>query len=197
MKRSLYFISLLISLITVGHVCTATADAFKYNSYEERAQVLSSIQSWSLSAAISVKQNNNTTIASVNWRQQGPSNYQIFISGPLNMGTIKIIGEPGKVTLWKSNKEHFEATSPEELMEQQIGWQIPITNLYYWIRGIAAPGPFTGREDKDHRVIYLGQQGWKIIYPEYIRVGKIDFPHKMNLSYPNLNVKIVIKRWHF
>ncbi len=194
MKRILYSSVLIITLFLSY---SAMADAFKYNSYEDRAAVLAKIQSWSLSAAVSVKQNNNTTIASVNWRQQGPSNYQILLSGPLSMGTIKITGEPNKVTLWKSSKQHYEATSPEELMEQQIGWQIPITNLYYWIRGIAAPGPFTGREDKEHRVIYIEQQGWKIIYPEYIRVGKIDFPHKMILSYPNLGVKIVIKRWHF
>ncbi len=65
----------------------------------------------------------------------------INLSGSLNIGSVVIIGQPNKVTLQRGNEAPISATTAEELMQRQLGWTLPIPSLWYWARGLPAPGP--------------------------------------------------------
>ena len=58
--------------------------------------------------------------ASLSWSQQGPSAYQIRLSGPLGSGTILITRSGGKVTL-RDGPKTVSAQSAETLMKKQTG----------------------------------------------------------------------------
>ena len=60
------------------------------------------------------------------------------IVGTFNAGNTLIQGEPGRVSLDQGDK-HFSANSPEELILQQLGYELPISYLEFWIKGLPVP----------------------------------------------------------
>ncbi len=155
------------------------------------------ITSWNLKGSVSIQHQTGTDFASVQWDQQG-SQYSIALYGPLSLGKVQITGHPGQVTLAQSGKSTASAASPEQLMQKQLGWQLPLSNLYYWVRGIPAPGKATRTSyDASNHLKQLSQQGWTISYTDYTTVQQVDLPRRIWLMNPNLRVSLVIKNWSF
>ena len=172
-----------------------TPNTYQVKTSAERSSELAKINHWNLQGAVSIRGPRHTDIVQVSWQQHG-RDYQINISGPLSVGTVRLIGRPGAVILEKSAKETYKAKTPEALMQAQLGWHLPVLNLIYWVRGIANPKlPAKSQYDSYGHLINLSQQGWQIHYQRFQRVNQLDLPSIIVLNSPKLNVKMVIKRW--
>ena len=102
---------------------------------------------------------------------------------------------PGKVILTTDNKS-YQAARPEALLKHQTGWHIPVANLYYWIRGLPAPGsPFEKITDSENRLASLQQQGWEISFLRYTSIKALDLPTKIFMKRPDLELRLVISEW--
>jgi len=161
----------------------------------ERQQRLMDLQNWTLSGAISLTQNKKTILSHLVWQQRGLA-YQQLLSGPMNLGGVRIIGRPGTVQLWRSAQQVVSASDPESLMQRELGWHLPISNLYYWVRGLAVPHiPAIIERDQTNRTVLLKQQGWIIRYPQYRQFVGLDLPTEILLQGQELQAKMVIKHW--
>jgi len=159
-----------------------------------REQQTRQIKNWQASGAISISFNNKTDVGSFDWTQRG-LNYTFQTYGPLNLGGVSIQGRPGFVTLNKSSKR-TTARSPEQLMQQELGWYLPLSNLRYWCRGLPAPGiKSVPRYDQFGHLRLLRQQGWSISYKKYQAVSGQDLPRTIVFGHQNLRVKVVIRSW--
>jgi outer membrane lipoprotein LolB len=164
-------------------------------SWKARSAELNRIQAWTAHGSVSIQHDAKTDIASVQWRQQ-QQDYQFALSGPLGFGRVEITGGPASITLQQSNKPPVSAATPELLMQNQLGWHIPISHLYYWARGLPAPGmPSKKIFDAYHHLTQLQQEGWQIDYLEYMPVNGVDLPRTMQLSTDRLKIKLVIREW--
>lgn len=164
--------------------------------WETRKAALERIKNWDAKGSVSIQYKQKTDIASMNWHQEN-QHYNIALSGPLNFGSVEIVGAPGKVTFKQGNRPPVKAASPERLIAQQMGWQIPVSNLYYWLRGIPAPGSDAKTQfDNTGRITHMTQQGWTIEYAEYMGVGAVDLPKKIYLTHPDLKIRLVIRQWN-
>lgn len=162
---------------------------------QQRTQQLQQLQSWNIKGVLGISQSNRTMLANLAWQQQGRQ-YNIRITGPLQLGGVQITGVPGRVRLVGGPKGVQTATSPEALLQQEVGFQLPISNLYYWIRSLPAPRiPARTKFDAQGRLISLQQQGWDIQYQAYQTVNGLDLPSRMLLTNSDLRVKMVIKQW--
>jgi outer membrane lipoprotein LolB len=169
-----------------------------YASLTQLQKTLKQIQDWKIKGSISISHNGRTDIASLTWIQSGKQTYMITLAGPLSLGATRIVGYPGHVILWKSKKEKYTAKTPEQLMQTRLGWQIPMSNMYYWVRGLPAPGMSAKTSyDDAHHLVHLNQQGWDVQYLDYTTVNGVELPRKMVLVYPDLLIKFVIKQWKF
>lgn len=159
-----------------------------------RQAELMTIKNWDIAGAFSLREPKQTVIANYEW-QQTNKNYVIQIHSSLNVYSVAITGDENNVVLWRSRTEHYSAPTPEILLQQQLGWQLPISNLYYWIRGLPAPGRYHTQLDAYGHISNLTQQGWKIEFQRYTTVNNIDVPEMLQLTRQNLAVKIVVKTW--
>jgi outer membrane lipoprotein LolB len=168
-------------------------------TWGNRVQVLSNIEDWDLNALIAVRANatHDAGSANMSWKQS-KQDYDILLFGPLGSNAVKLTGKPGHVSLETADGKKFNATSPEALLLQQSGWNLPVSNLFYWIRGLPVPKvPSQKSFDADNHLSELTQQGWVIKYLRYKTVGQVDVPDKILLANAKVNVKIVIKSWQF
>ncbi len=164
-------------------------------SWENRAKTISDFQTWDLKALIAMRRQNDAWSATLQWQQQH-DRYHIALFGPLGTNSYEINGRPGNVVLSSANGKKASASNPETLLTQQVGWSVPVSNLFYWIRGLPVPNvPAQKQLDKYNHLISLQQQGWNIHYLSYTSVDHIDVPSKIFLDNPEMNVKIIINQW--
>lgn len=163
----------------------------------ERVQTLSGIENWDLKALIAVRNAKDDWGATLNW-QQTKRNYEISLFGPLGTNAITLTGQPGSVILATADGKKITAANPESLLATQTGWRLPVSNLYYWIRGLPTPhSPSQKQFDAYHHIMILRQQGWIIHYQRYVSFRRIDVPSRIYLENPQLQVKIVVNQWQF
>jgi len=164
-------------------------------SWAERQTQLKKIDRWNLQGAVAIKTaENKGGNASVSWRQLS-TDYTLYLFGPLGMGKIQITGNAQSVSLQRGS-QHYTAHSAEQLLYTQMGWTLPVSELYYWIRGLPSPH-YSAKTtfDNFNHLINLEQKGWIIEYQQYTGVDGVDLPTRMSLTHPQLRVKLVVSEW--
>ena len=127
---------------------------------------------------------------------QATDSYTISLYGPLGVGAIKLEGTKEQVILTNNDGNKYLADNPEQLMQQTVGWSLPMSDLIFWIRGIPSELPITSSKfDNYHRLSSLEQEGWQIDYQQYQLVDNIELPKKITLTRSGLKVVIIIQQW--
>lgn len=168
-------------------------------SWQERQTMLAQLRNWNIHAIMAVQTYiaNEGGTANLKW-QQNNQNYNLLLYGPLGANAVKITGQPGHVSLETAQGKKFTAKTPELLLAEQTGWRLPISDLYYWIRGLPAKGPSSAMQlDPFHRLIRLNQAGWAIDFLRYTSVNQMDLPAKLTLQNKDIKIKIIINQWEF
>lgn len=162
---------------------------------KKAAQAAAKVGSWEISGAMAARSKNKGWSASLNWLQQGQGHYQIRLSGPLGGGTVLISKAGGAVTL-RDGPKTVTSTNADTLLKRETGVQLPVASLYYWVRGIAAPGSIQGEQrDSSGRLTMLRQGGYTIQYLQYTSAGKSILPSSIKLVGNGIFIKLIIKRW--
>lgn len=153
------------------------------------------VTSWDISGAMAARSNNKGWNASVNWLQRGTGQYQIRLFGPLGSGTV-LINKNGNTVTLRDGPKSSSSTNADELLKQQTGIRLPVGNLYYWVRGLPAPGSIQSvKRDSSNRILQFKQAGYSINYGQYTAVGSVALPNKITLQGNGVFIKFVIKRW--
>jgi len=191
--------ALLVFIVFLGLTSCATLPPPAQNqdsSWAQRSKTLSQIQQWHLQGAIGIRTPEDNLSATLTWEQQQNQHYILSLWGPLGTQSFTLKGEPHQVMLTLSDGREWKASSPEALIEQQLHWRLPVSSLYYWIRGLPVPRLLAQKQfDAYHHLTVLNQQGWTIQFLRYASINGIDLPTKITLTYPQLSVKIVITQW--
>jgi outer membrane lipoprotein LolB len=188
-------------LLLAGCVSMSTtpqpAGTFKTESTTERQTQAANVTSWNASGAVSIQQGQQQPlIMRYDWQQSGPDHYHINLAASLNLAAVTITGTPSRVTLQKGNEPPVSAATPEQLMQRNLGWSLPVPSLWYWARGLPAPGPNQGiKYDQYGHLVYLQQNGWRVSYQGYQTVNGVDLPQIVELHRGDISARIVFKQW--
>ncbi|WP_231758035.1 lipoprotein insertase outer membrane protein LolB [Microbulbifer elongatus] len=158
------------------------------------------LQRWEAKGKMGVRSPKESGSANLVWQQADRANYRIHLSGPLGAGATSISGSPGGVSLQRGNDPAVFASDPAQLTEQIMGWPLPVSEMFYWVRGLAAPGAVSGqRKNAQGLMQSLQQSGWALEFTGYQSVGPYKLPGKIKASTTNaagpVSVTLVIKEW--
>ncbi len=159
---AIYF-TLLLSLLSA---CSSLAPpAERSSDWVRQRSALEELDSWQLRGRVNVRYNDESDTPSIQWTQQNIE-YHIRLWGTFNVGTTVVVGRPGYVTL-EQGGDVLTASSPEDLILQQLGYELPVSYLEYWIKGIPAPGSRSDlRFNELNQLIALTQGGWTVSYTD-------------------------------
>lgn len=163
-------------------------------TWQDRQAQLNRLDSWQLKGKIGVHTAQDSGSATVDWLQNR-GRYTVSLEGPLGAGGMKLSGQPGNVTLEMSNGKRVTASNPEELLAREWGFNLPVSYLKYWVRGLPAPGAVNTQFDDYHRLTQLSQSGWRVQFLSYTTINKLDLPTKIEISSSALSSKIIIYDW--
>ena len=161
---------------------------------EHKAQ-MTGIDGWQINGKIGIRAPKDSGSGTLFWLQR-QDYYDIRLSGPLGRGAARLTGRPGKVSLEVANQGRYDAPNPEVLLEEQMGWKLPVSNLAWWVRGLPAPDSKSKLTlDTDSRLANLEQDGWQVEYTSYTQQNGFWLPEKIKLHGTDLDVTLVIKEW--
>lgn len=155
---------------------------------------LTLLQEWQIQGKIGIRTADDAGSAYIDWSQAQDSFY-ITLSGPLGQGTTIVSGNPTGARLEQSDGTWI-AESPDQLVQEHTGWEIPISNLLYWVKGMPAPGsrPATTHNDLG-TLATLRQDGWNLTFDQYSPQMGTLLPCRIRIQKDQLRVTLIIKRW--
>lgn len=152
---------------------------------------------WHMTGKIGVITRQKSFSASLDWRVDH-GRYGLLLYGPLGTNQVTLRGQPGQVVLETTDGNRFMAKSPEDLLARQWGHRLPVSNLFYWVRGLPVPQLAAKKHyDQAHLLRELTQAGWHIHYGPYRRFGNHMLPEKLWATSPELQAKIIIYHWDY
>lgn len=193
----------LFSLLTLGFLSGCSVSSRNQSelpektiSFETRKQKLTTLSAFEAQGKMGYSDGERGGNATVRWEQRNDT-YAIYLSGPLGSGATLIQGSGNKVSLTRSNGEVIQASTPEALVKQELGFVIPVSGLRFWLRGVPAPGtaPTQTRFDAQNRLSELTQHGWTVIYQGYSNQNGISMPERLFLRNGRLTLKFVFNDW--
>lgn len=153
------------------------------------------ISNWQFHGRVSLTQGEQGWHAGLNWETRADQ-YRLQVSGPLGQGALLLTGDEHGVTLVDGEGRVYMATDAEGVLLQVAGWQLPVSGLQYWVRGLPVPdAAVEATHDADGRLQQLVQSGWTITYQRYQDVAGSAWPSKMRLVRDDLAVRLVIDHW--
>lgn len=175
-------------LLLAGCAVTPTSETWQ-------SPTATDIASWQFTGRVSLTRAEQGWHAGLSWQQQA-DRFQLKISGPLGQEAFRLTGNAAGVLLIDADGKIIRADDAESLLLQTIGWQLPVTGLKYWVRGLAVPGIYASEHrDLQGRLLALEQSRWAISYSRYHSIEGVGWPAKLRLVRGDVTVRLVIDAW--
>lgn len=154
--------------------CTPLPPKLTEGNYQQRLQQL---DTWQLEGKLGLRLPDNNGSARLSWRQSDTGFY-LTLSGPLGRGRTVIEGDRQQVTLKQAGQPEQTASDAESLLLQATGWQLPVSLLRYWVKGIPAPDSVASARTYTPEGVLSGftQAGWTLSFKRHQRIDGLLLP---------------------
>lgn len=165
-------------------------------STRQQSTLLPALEHWQAEGKLGLTMGADSQSASFTWHQQG-RRFAIHIFGPFGHGSTHLSRDAeGRVTLANPELGTHRAASAEALMTEVLGWQVPVSAMQYWIKGMPAPQePFDMITGNDGLPAQLLQAGWQVRFTRYQSVGRWQLPERVVATRDDLRLVVVVKQW--
>lgn len=130
--------------------------------------------------------------------QRDPQRFVLLLEAPFGQGVFRIDAYgSGGYRLRLPDGQEYRNRTPEALLDEVIGWSLPVSGMQYWIRGLPRPGAdYRIQLDEFGSAIRIRQDRWEIEITDYFDAGlEPRLPRRINLARDDLNIRLVIERW--
>ena len=155
---------------------------------------------FALNGRISISHQEKHHSAGLRWTHRAHAD-EILLLTPLGQTAARVYSDTRRdarqATLDNDGKR-YQADDVESLMEQVLGWHLPLGSLHHWVLGLpAADTPAHIERDTYGRITVLRQDGWKVRYLNYADDKTDALPKRLQLSHEDLQVILLIDEWEW
>ena len=129
------------------------------------------------------------------WQETGDT-VTLQLRNPLGQTLAVVTSSPASATLELPNRQPLTADNVSTLMQNALGFALPVEGLRYWLQPSPAPTS-RARTEKDpeqpSRLKQITQDGWTIDYLAYADAPAIGVKRvNLSRSEPPLDIKLVL-----
>lgn len=177
-------VALLVTLILVS--CSSQR-SLSQKSLGNTNLTLGSLSSWQLRGKIGVRSEHGNANLRFVW-DQSPDSYSIFLTGTLGVMVAQLNGDANEVILTLPDGSEYHSARIDDLLEIQLGYQLPVSLLHYWVRGVPDPG-----FEYELAVDGFNQQGWRVEFLQFSPRG----PKKIQVQQADVRLRLVALEWAY
>lgn len=149
---------------------------------------------FALNGRIAIKYDEIRHSAGLRWVHRAQSD-EVLLLAPLGQTVARVYRDAYGATLDDGSKQ-YRAEDVEALMQQALGWRLPLDGLRYWILGMpAAERPAQIKRDDNGRIVMLHQDGWEVAYLRHADASPNSLPTRLQLNRDDLQVQLLIDEW--
>ncbi|MGZ8256835.1 MAG: lipoprotein insertase outer membrane protein LolB [Gallionella sp.] len=151
---------------------------------------------FNLNGRIAVKHQAARHSGGLRWQHQATRD-ELLLQGPLGITGARIVSDAQAARLEQGGKI-YQAGDVETLMQNVLGWSLPLSVLQHWLLGVPDSASAVELErDSLGRITRLQQAGWEVRYVRYADETQGSLPSRLMLKYEDLEVQLLIDEWEF
>jgi len=164
----------------------------------QRESGLAAQATWSLQGRIALSNGRDGGSGRIDWSQDG-ARYAVSLSAPVTRQSWRLSGDEHGAQLEGMEGGTRVGADPAGLLRDATRWEIPVTALSSWVRGLRAAdghGPARLAFGTDGRLSRIEQGGWTIDYSGWqaTAIG-VELPNRLNARHGEASVRLVIDSW--
>ena len=157
--------------------------------------MLNATGKWSLVGKISLDDGNEGGSGRLQWDVE-PGHSELDFHGAMGRGAWHLQISQDGVLLRMADGTEQAAEDVNDLIQDHMGWPIPLDALQWWVRGLAAPGAIESEAHGPEGLLTnLRQFGWDVDFKRYTSINGVEMPVGLNATHDNYRVKLAISRW--
>jgi outer membrane lipoprotein LolB len=130
--------------------------------WPEQRAALQKLDRYGLNGRVAVAANGQGFSASLRYAQRSRAS-ELSLDGPLGIGGLRIEFEGDDLEVATSRGEKLDGPEARAVLEQRLGFALPLEELRWWLLGIPAPGESSLNEDPATGEIRdFTQNGWRV-----------------------------------
>ncbi|MGH8077591.1 MAG: lipoprotein insertase outer membrane protein LolB [Lysobacter sp.] len=157
---------------------------------------------WSLQGRIAVSNGRKGGSGRIDWLQDG-GRFDVSLSAPVTRQSWRLSGDSAWARLEGLDGGMRDGPDAVGLLREATGWEIPLTALVDWIRGVRAQGADKASAvyGLDGRLQRIEQGGWTIDYHWPLPGSDIalnsaqSLPVRLDARRGDASVRLIIDQW--
>ena len=170
------------------------ADAALLQAQAAREILLAASPDWSLTGRIAVSDGHDGGSGRIEWSQHG-SDFDIRLSAPITRQSWRLVRQGAQVRLEGLDGGTREGDDAQALLQQAVGWVVPVDALAAWARGSRAGLGATLEFGADGLPAFLSEQGWAVEYRAWTPGSAPALPKKVFANQGASRVKLQVDHW--
>lgn len=199
------FLLLTLALTATGCAALRAPSVTPADAWPVRREALQALTIWELRGRVGVQLPAQGGQATLRWRH-APQHQEIDLSGPFGAGHIRLRQDQNGIRLQDARGRVVDGADAEALLQQVTGWQVPVSGLVFWVRGVPVPDSASDEQfDDAGRLRRLHQLGWDIQFLAYHEVAGYALPSRLYLTRPlpaavhdepgHIEIRLAISSW--
>lgn len=164
--------------------------------WSARQQRLAALKDWQAKGRISITTPDESSSATLIWQQRG-DDYDLLLLGPLGQTVANLKRQQGQIELMIPDHPLYRSEDAEALLEQVLGWRLPVRSMPYWLRALDDPQApaATASFDAERRLSSLDATPWHLDYRSYQPQQALWLPEKIQVTHPEVQLRLSLKEW--
>ncbi|KEQ18852.1 hypothetical protein GZ78_01945 [Endozoicomonas numazuensis] len=172
----------------------AHSESQRQSLWKTHQQQLKALDDWSLKGRLGLRVPGQSGSLSLEW-QQNNGQYLIYLDGPLGQSVAKIKGQSGAVEL-EASGQRYSGVSPEGLLFELTGWDLPVSLLRYWVVGLPSPESDSNIQlNNQGYPALISQQGWQVEYLQYKDFSGVTLPARIKVRQGEVQATLFARSW--
>ena len=156
----------------------------------------SRVSAFELTGRVNVRVESKAYPGRLHWHH-APSTDEVWLYSPVGTAVAHMRHDASGALLVTSDGKEYRADDLKVLSRQVLGWDLPLEDLQFWVRGLGSPalGAAEREDDEGGKLRLLKQAGWQVVYLDWAPAGASGLPSKLDLAGAGLRMRLVVDEW--